>query len=159
MLSQSIAYLLSISIHPFDGLFLDDMCQRICPVKMENVQIWPYINIKLRYFLFHKHWTVTNCFHCTDNFQCSDKIQNPNDSFSIQLWTFYEHSHLNIHTIFILNYWWIIFECSPKHFWNVPWMLPCPLGISTTCCQIISLSHTCTWCSTNSTVISIISKV
>ena len=75
-----------------------------------------------------KTWTVTKCFHCTDNFQCSDKIQNPDDSFSIQLWTFYEHSHLNIHSIFILNYKRIIFECSPKHSWNVPWMLPCPLG-------------------------------
>ena len=93
-----------------------------------NVQIWHYINIKLRYFLFHENWTLTKCFHCTDNFQCSDKIQNPDDSFSIQLWTFYEHSHLNIHTIFILNYERIIFECPPKHSWNVPWMLPCPLG-------------------------------
>ena len=94
-----------------------------------NVQIWHYINIKLRYFLFHENWTVTKCFHYTDHFKCSDKIQNPNDSFSIQLWTFYEHSHLNIHTIFILNYERIIFECSPKHSRNVPWMLPCPLGV------------------------------
>ena len=93
-----------------------------------NIQIWHYINIKLRYFLFHENWIVTMCFHCTDNFQCSDKIQNPNDSISIQLWTFYKHSHLNIHTILILNYEGIIFECSPKHSWNVPWMLPCPLG-------------------------------
>ena len=58
----------------------------------------------------------------------NDKFQNPDDSFSIQLWTFYEHSHLNIHTIFILNYERIIFECSPKHSWNVTWMLLCPLG-------------------------------
>ena len=94
-----------------------------------NVQIWHYINIKLRYFLFHENWTVTKCFHCTDNFQCSEKNQNPKDSFSIQLWTFYEHSHLNIHTISILNYEGIIFECSPKHSLNVPWMLLCPLGI------------------------------
>ena len=96
-----------------------------------NVQIWHCINIKLRYFLFHEIWTVTKCFHCTGNFQFSDKIQNPNDSFSIQLWTFYEHSHLNIHTIFILNYEGIVFECSPKHSWNVPWMLLCPLGCFT----------------------------
>ena len=77
---------------------------------------------------FYENWTVAKCFHCTDNFQCSEKDQNPNDSFSIQLWTFYEHSHLNIHTIFILNYEGIIFECSPKHSRNVPWMLPCTLG-------------------------------
>ena len=87
-----------------------------------NLQVWTflecsdYINIKLRYFLFHENWTVTKCFHCTDNFQCSDKIPNPNDSISIQLWIFHEHTHLNIHTIFILNYERIIFECSPKHF-------------------------------------------
>ena len=98
-----------------------------------NVKIWHYINIKLRYFLFHENWTVTKCFHYTDNFQRSDKIQNPNtsNSFSIQLWTFFEHSHLNIHTIFILNYEGIIFEFSPKHSWNVSWMLPCPLGYLT----------------------------
>ena len=95
-----------------------------------------YINIKLRYFLFHENWTVNKFFHCTDNFQCSDKIQDPSDSISIQLWTFYEHSHLNIHTIFILNYEGIIFEYSPKHSWNVPWMLPCPLGV-------IRLNHLC----------------
>ena len=95
-----------------------------------NVQIWHYINIELRYFLFHENWTVTKCFHSTDNFQWSDKIKDrhPNDLISIQLWTFYEYSHMNIHTIFILNYEGIIFECSPKHSWNVPWMLPCPLG-------------------------------
>ena len=92
-----------------------------------NIQIWHYINITLRYFLFHENWTVTKCFHCTDNLWCSDKIQNPNDSFRIQLWTFYEHPHLNIPTIFILNYEGIIFECSPEDSWNVPWMLPCPL--------------------------------
>ena len=92
-----------------------------------NVQIWHYINIKLRYFIFHENWTVTECFHCPDNFQYSDNIQNPNDSFSIQLWTFYEYSHLNIHTIFILNYEGIIFERLLKHSWHVPWMLPCPL--------------------------------
>ena len=95
-----------------------------------NVQIWHYINIKFRYFLYLNIGIVAECFHCTDNFQCSDNIQNPNDSFSIQLWTFYENSHLNIHTIFILNYESIIFECSAKHPWNVPWMLLCPLGTS-----------------------------
>ena len=99
-----------------------------------NLQVWTFlkcsdhINIKSGSFLFHENWTITKWFHCTDNFQCPDKIQNQNDSLSIQLWKFYEHSHLNIHTIFILNYWVIIFECSTKHSWNVPWMLPCPLG-------------------------------
>ena len=102
-----------------------------------NLQVWTFLECsdltlykhKLKYFIFHEIWTVTKCFHCTGNFQCPDKIQNPNDSFNIQLWTFYEHSHLNIHTIYILNYEGIIFECSPIHSWNVPWMLPCPLGM------------------------------
>ena len=41
------------------------------------------------------------------------------DSFSIQLWPFYEHFYLNIHTIFILNYEGIIFVyyISREDFW------------------------------------------
>ena len=91
-------------------------------------EIWDHISIKFRSFLDHKNWTVAECFHCTDNFLCSDNIRNPNDSFCIKLWTFYEHSHLNIHTIFILNYEVTVFECQAKHSWNVPWTSPCPMG-------------------------------
>ena len=104
-----------------------------------NVQNWNYVNIKFRYFLYHNIRTVTEFrFQCTDNFQCSDNIQNRNDSFSTQLWTLYEHSHLNIHTICILNYERIIFECSAKHSWNVTWMLPCPLGLYLTTSPLIA---------------------
>ena len=55
-------------------------------------------------------------------------VRNPNHSFSIQLRTFYEYSHLDIHTIFILNCKGIIFECWGEHSWTVTWMLLCPLG-------------------------------
>ena len=65
-----------------------------------NIQIWHYINIELRYSYIIK----------TELLPSSDNIQNQNDSFSIQLRTFYEHSHVNIHTIFILN-------CEGDHFW------------------------------------------
>ena len=89
-----------------------------------NVEIRRYINIKLRYYIYHK----TELLLSVSTAQATSNVQNPNDSFSFQLLTFYEHSHLNIHTIFILNYEGIISEYSSKHSWIVPWMLASPLG-------------------------------
>ena len=100
-------------------------------LECSDFQIWHYINIKLRYFLFHENTELlpsASIVQTISNVLKKIRIQmihlafSSEHSMNILTWTFIQ--------FFFLNYEGIIFECSPKHSRNVPWMLPCPLGWS-----------------------------